>query len=129
MNNLFKNIFAGLEKFKGGNEENAVGIDIGSSMIKVVEIKKKGGKAILETYGAIALGPYDLLDAGRVTNLSVEKVSEALKEVLKQSGVNNISPAFSIPRLRPPDFRPLRFFCRLPPGFFSLSTRGVFCLL
>ena len=97
MNNLFKNIFAGLEKFKGGNEENAVGIDIGSSMIKVVEIKKKGGKAILETYGAIALGPYDLLDAGRVTNLSVEKVSEALKEVLKQSGVNNISPAFSIP--------------------------------
>jgi len=90
MNNLFKNIFAGLEKFKGGNEENAVGIDIGSSMIKVVEIK-------LETYGAIALGPYDLLDAGRVTNLSVEKVSEALKEVLKQSGVNNISPAFSIP--------------------------------
>lgn len=81
----------------GGAETSAVGVDIGSSAIKVVEIKIKGGKAILETYGAIALGPYDSLDVGRVTNLSVEKLADALKEVIKQSGVTNTSPAFSIP--------------------------------
>ena len=81
----------------GGGEERAVGIDIGSSAIKVVEIKKKGGKAILETYGAIALGPYADLDAGRTTNLPIEKVIEALKEVIKQSQTGSSSPALAIP--------------------------------
>ena len=52
---------------------------------------------MLETYGAIALGPYDTLDIGRVTNLSVEKLSDAVREVLKQSGVTASSAAFSIP--------------------------------
>lgn len=97
MANLLKNIFSGIGKLGGGGENTAVGIDIGSSAIKVVELKRKGGKAILETYGAIALGPYVSLDAGRVTNLSIDKVTEALKEVLKQSGVNTSSAAFSIP--------------------------------
>ena len=83
---MFQNFISKLSKLRGGAENTAVGIDIGSSGIKIVEIKRKSGKAILETYGAIALGPYDGLDAGRVTNLSVEKVAEALKEVLKQSG-------------------------------------------
>ncbi len=97
MDNPLRKFFSSLSNLGGGAENSAVGVDIGSSAIKVVEIKTKGGKAILETYGAIALGPYDGLDAGRVTNLSVEKVAEALKEVLKQSGVVTTSPAFSIP--------------------------------
>jgi type IV pilus assembly protein PilM len=94
-NNFLKNILSGLSKNKGG--DSAVGVDIGSSSIKVVEIKRKGGKAVLETYGAIALGPYADVDAGRVTNLPIEKTILALKEVLKQSGVENNSLAFSIP--------------------------------
>ncbi|MES3031757.1 MAG: type IV pilus assembly protein PilM [Patescibacteria group bacterium] len=97
MDNPLKKFFGSLGNFGSGKEDSAVGIDIGSSSIKVVEIKRKGGKAILETYGAIALGPYDNLDAGRVTNLSVEKLAEALKEVLKQSGVTLKEGALSIP--------------------------------
>lgn len=97
MDNPLKKIFGDISKLVGGTEDSAVGIDIGSSAIKVVEIKRKGGKAILETYGAIALGPYDDADAGRVTNLKVEKTVEALKEVLNQSGVSTTSGAFSIP--------------------------------
>ena len=97
MNNPFKKFFSNLGKLATNAESSAVGIDIGSSAIKVVEIKKKGGRAILETYGALALGPYDNLDMGRVTNLSVEKIAEALKEVLKQSGATVGSGAFSIP--------------------------------
>lgn len=96
MSNLLKNLFSGFGKL-GGSEDSAVGIDIGSSAIKVVEIKKKGGKAVLETYGAIALGPYADVEAGRVTNLPVEKVVLALKEVLKQSGVTSTSLAISVP--------------------------------
>ncbi len=92
-----KKIFSGLNIFGGGSVSSAVGIDIGSSAIKVVEIKKKGGKAVLETYGAISLGSYAETDSGRVTNLPIEKITEALKEVLKQSGVSTSAAAFSIP--------------------------------
>jgi len=97
MNNPFGDIFSRISNFMSGEVSTALGIDIGSSAIKVVEIKKKGGKAILETYGSIALGPYDSQDVGKVTNLPIDKISEALKEVLKQSGVTISSGAFSIP--------------------------------
>ncbi|OGJ04377.1 hypothetical protein A3F97_02570 [Candidatus Nomurabacteria bacterium RIFCSPLOWO2_12_FULL_41_10] len=97
MNNLLKNLFSSFSRLQGSDGNSAVGVDIGSSAIKVVEIKRKGGKAVLETYGAIALGPYADLDAGRVTNLPIEKIVLALQEVLKQSGVTGASPALSIP--------------------------------
>ncbi len=97
MNNPIKNFFSNLNFLIGSESGHALGVDIGSSAIKVVEIKKRGGKAVLETYGAIALGPYVDTEVGRVTNPSVEKIVEALKEVLKQSGVTTASSAFSIP--------------------------------
>ncbi len=97
MNNPFKDIFSSIGNLVGGEESSALGIDIGSSAIKVVEIKRKGGKAILETYGSIALGPFASLDVGAITSLPVDKLSEALKEVLKQSGVSITSAALSIP--------------------------------
>ncbi len=97
MNNPVKNFLSNLNLFKGGDGDSSVGIDIGSSAIKVVEIKKRGGKAVLETYGSISLGSYADVDVGRVTNLPIDKTIEALKEVLKQSGVTTTSSAFSIP--------------------------------
>lgn len=100
MNNPFKNIlanFSSLGSFKGDDGDTAIGVDIGSSAIKVVEIKRKGGKAVLETYGAIALGPYADVDAGRVTNLPIEKVVLAMQEVLKQSAVTSKTLALAIP--------------------------------
>ena len=97
MDNPLKKIFGSIGNLAGGKEDSAVGIDIGSSAIKVVEIKKKGGKTILETYGAIALAPYDNQDVGNVVNLTVPKIAEALTEVLKQSGVIAKVGAFSIP--------------------------------
>ena len=97
MENKIKKFLSGMGLFGGNSGNRAVGIDIGSSEIKVVEIKKKGGKAVLETYGAISLGSYADLDAGRVTYLPIEKSVEALKEVLKQSGVTTTSAALAIP--------------------------------
>ena len=100
MDNPFKKIFSNLGSgisLGGGGSDNAVGIDIGSSAIKVVEIKKKKGKAVLETYGSISLGPYADLDVGRITNLPVDKTIEALKEVLKQSAITSNSGAIAVP--------------------------------
>lgn len=97
MNNLLKNLFLSFSKIGDAGGDSAVGIDIGSSAIKVVEIKRKGGKAVLETYGAIALGPYADLEAGSVTNLPIEKIVLALQEVLKQSGITTNSIALAVP--------------------------------
>jgi len=97
MDNPLKKLFGGANLFGGGGGDHALGIDIGTSAIKVVEIKKKGARAVLETYGAIALGPYAEEDVGRVTNLPIEKTVEALREVLKQAGTTTDSAALAIP--------------------------------
>ena len=48
MDNPIKNLFGNFKLFGGGSGGSALGVDIGSSAIKVVEIKKRGGKAVLE---------------------------------------------------------------------------------
>lgn len=120
MSNLLKNLLAGLQKFRKGGEDSVVGIDIGSSAIKVVEIKKKGGRAVLETYGAIALGPYADLEAGQVTNLSVEKAALALREVLKQSDAMGNALALAIPVQSS-----LIFTLELPPQVLEAEMSAV----
>ncbi|MFA7285544.1 MAG: type IV pilus assembly protein PilM [Candidatus Paceibacterota bacterium] len=101
MDNPFKKILDTVSSMVSGGGDSsggsALGIDIGTSSIKIVEIKKKGGKAMLETYGAIALGPYAGTELGTATNLSIEKVVEALKEVLQQSGTTTTSVALAVP--------------------------------
>lgn len=77
--------------------ESALGIDIGSSAIKVVQLKKKGGKAILETYGAISLGPYAKSDIGSVTNLEPTEIVKALIDVMKESNVTTKKGIIAIP--------------------------------
>lgn len=100
MPSIFSKILDGFKNVANKNinsgNESAVGIDIGTSSIKVVEIKKQGGKAMLETYGSIALGPYADLKLGAITNLPLEKITEALNEVFKQSGINSREVAISV---------------------------------
>lgn len=77
-------------------DTKVLGIDIGSSSIKVVQLKKQGGKAILETYGEIALGPYAGTDLGRATVQGAEKIAEAVKDLLRESNTNTLNSGLSI---------------------------------
>ncbi len=79
------------------SSESVVGIDIGASSVKVVQLKKKGSKAVLETYGALALGPYGGSDVGTITNLPVDKLAQALTDVTRESGVTTPEASVSIP--------------------------------
>jgi type IV pilus assembly protein PilM len=81
------------------SEGEALGVDIGSSAIKVVQLKKKGGKAVLETYGVLSLGPYGGLEVGVSTNLKTDDLSKALLDVMKESNVTTKSAVISIPSL------------------------------
>ncbi|MFA6407853.1 MAG: type IV pilus assembly protein PilM [Candidatus Paceibacterota bacterium] len=78
-------------------EKSVLGVDIGSSSLKVVQLRKEKGQAVLETYGELALGPYAGGDVGQATSLSQEQVVETLKDLLREAKVTTTSCGVSIP--------------------------------
>jgi len=83
--------------FGGGQETGVLGIDIGSSAIKVVQIRKKAGAAVLETYGELSLGGYAATAVGRSVQLPTDTLSQALRDVLVESNVTTKDCAIAIP--------------------------------
>ena len=81
-------------------EQSVLGVDIGSSSLKVVQLRKEHGKAVLETYGELALGPYAGSVAGAATALSAEEIAESLKDLLREAKVTSKSAGVSIPFAR-----------------------------
>lgn len=79
---------------KGGS---VLGIDVSSSTIKVVQVGKKHGKIVLETYGELALGPYAGIAPGKATILSPQKLSEALVDLLREAKTSTTVCGVSIP--------------------------------
>ncbi len=96
LNQFLENPLSFFSKFQK-KTDSVIGIDIGSSFLKVVQLKKKRGKAILETYGELALGPYADLELGRATNLPVNKIIEALNDLFKEANITTKSGALSLP--------------------------------
>lgn len=77
-----------LDNFLGKPSPSVIGIDIGSSSIKVVQLRKKGSQALLETYGELSLGPYAGVSVGQATNLPQDKIIQALHDLLIEKEVN-----------------------------------------
>lgn len=90
--------FSKFLSFDSGTDEHGVlGIDLGSSSIKVVQLKEQKGAPILVTYGELQLGPYAGVEMGRATNLEPSKLATALKDIIKESGVNTKSAGVAVP--------------------------------
>lgn len=81
-------------------EKSVLGVDIGSSSLKVVQLRKEGGRAILETYGELSLGQYAGREVGQATSLSAEQIAETLKDLLHEAEVTTKSCGVSIPFAR-----------------------------
>ncbi len=81
-------------------EESVLGVDIGSSSLKVVQLRKERGQAVLETYGELSLGPYGGGEVGQATNLSVEQITTTLKDLLREAKVTATGCGVSIPYAR-----------------------------
>ncbi|USN87547.1 MAG: pilus assembly protein PilM [Candidatus Nomurabacteria bacterium] len=90
--NLFSDVTA-----KSSDSDRVVGIDIGSSSIKVVEVQEKGGILTLTTYGELQLGPYANQEIGQSVTLDAKKEQQALVDVLRESAVKAKSAVFSMP--------------------------------
>lgn len=94
LSGVFSKLKAGLSKKDG---ESVVGLDIGTASIKIVQIAERKGSAVLETYGEIALGPYNEAEVGQASAPPVEKVSEALKDVMKEANVTATAGGVAVP--------------------------------
>ena len=77
--------------------QSVIGVDIGSSSLKVVQLRRENGTAILETYGELALGPYAGFEVGQATNLPAAKIAECLTDLLREANVTTKDAGLSIP--------------------------------
>jgi type IV pilus assembly protein PilM len=83
--------------FVTDKNKSVLGIDVGPSSIKMVQLKKKKGRAILETYGELSLGPYGDTEVGRATNLPADKLAQAVTDLLRESNTTTNRCGVSIP--------------------------------
>lgn len=88
-----------LSKLFGGTSKSksVIGVDIGSSSLKVVQLRREGGTAVLETYGELALGPYAGVEVGQATNMPAAKIAETLNDLLREANVTTRDAGISIP--------------------------------
>lgn len=77
--------------------KSVLGIDISSSTIRLVQIGRSKGRAILETYGELNLGPYAGIEGARSTSLSPDKLSDALVDLMKEAKTSTIECGVAIP--------------------------------
>lgn len=89
---FFTKIFGGPK-----GKKSVIGVDIGSSSLKVVQLRREGGTAVLETYGELSLGPYAGFEVGQATNLSAAVITETLNDLLREANVTTKDAGVSIP--------------------------------
>ena len=93
----FLNSVPFLQKIFKKKSKSFLGVDIGASAIKVVQLKKEKGVAVLETYGELSLGPLAGVATGQATNLSEKQISGALVDLIEEARVSVSSCGASIP--------------------------------
>ncbi len=98
---MFGNLNQLLAKIKPFIEQNrnssVLGVDIGTSSIKLVQLRKDKGVIVLETYGEIALGPFGGEEIGQATNLQPDKIAEAIKDLMREANVTATVCGASVP--------------------------------
>ncbi|MCA9361986.1 type IV pilus assembly protein PilM [Candidatus Kaiserbacteria bacterium] len=93
---LIGNIFSSLQAGDSA-ASGVVGIDIGSSSIKVVELQERNDVITLTTYGEVQLGPYVGKEVGQSATLEAKQEQEALVDVIRESAVKARSAVFAMP--------------------------------
>ncbi|MFH1859300.1 MAG: type IV pilus assembly protein PilM [Patescibacteria group bacterium] len=102
MLNFLNKIFSA-KKFRRlfiNKEKGVLGIDIGSSSIKIVHLVEREGRVVLENYGELALGPYVGLSVGQTTSLDQPQIKTALIDIFREADITAIAgkyAALSIP--------------------------------
>ena len=80
----FGKLFKKIQNAGPKGDSSVLGIDIGASSAKIVQLRASRGIAVLETYGEISLGPYANQPIGKVVKLSPEKAAEAIIDLMRE---------------------------------------------
>jgi type IV pilus assembly protein PilM len=93
---FISNIFSSIQQ-SGGVSGGVLGIDIGSSSMKVVELQERKGVITLVTYGEVQLGPYAGKQIGESVILDPKQEQEALVDLIRESAAKARSAVFAMP--------------------------------
>ncbi|KKS77545.1 MAG: Type IV pilus assembly protein PilM [Parcubacteria group bacterium GW2011_GWC1_43_11b] len=95
---LFNNLLSDLTKtFSRQKSDSVFGLDIGLSSVKVVQLKRRRGRVILETYGELATGPYGGLAVGQAVNLTLDNLKKLVADLFKEANITTKTGVMSIP--------------------------------
>lgn len=99
MANIFQDITKNFSSlFKSKSRGSVIGVDIGSSGIKIVQLKNDNGIAVLETYGTVSFGSY-VPNAynGQAVNPNHDQTIQAIKDLVKEANITTLESAVAIP--------------------------------
>jgi type IV pilus assembly protein PilM len=65
--------------------QGVIGVDVGSSALKIVQLHAQKGIATLDTYGELQIGPYDGVEIGKNARLRPDKLVEAFVDILREA--------------------------------------------
>ncbi|OHA04466.1 MAG: hypothetical protein A2934_00710, partial [Candidatus Sungbacteria bacterium RIFCSPLOWO2_01_FULL_47_10] len=103
----------------GTGSAGYVGIDVGASSVKVVELRKEKDRAVLKSYGELKTAPYfkrtaeEISGTGGFLRYLETDIAAMLHDVLRESNITSKQAVFSIPTVSA--FIMLIDFPRLPP--------------
>jgi type IV pilus assembly protein PilM len=91
-------LFSSLRAKPATASKRVVGIDIGASSIKVVELQNRDSVVTLTTYGELELGPYqDEKAIGEAVTVSAQIERQALVDILREAAVKARNAVFAMP--------------------------------
>ena len=80
-----------------GDDKSVLGIDIGASSLKLLQLRREKERALLETYGELSTGLYQTQESGRAFLLQEEQITEMLKDLKKEAGAKASEGVVGIP--------------------------------
>ncbi len=86
-----------LSNFIKNKDQKVIGVDIGSSSVKIVQLHKTSGKVYLDSYGEFSLASYVNKVVGQATSLPIEKIVAGTSSLLLDSNINTKVAGMAIP--------------------------------
>ncbi len=78
-------------------KKNYLGIDIGASTVKLVELEKDENRYILKNYGIYPLKIYSKQPGLEVNKFANEEIAEIIRSIISEAGIEAKETFFSIP--------------------------------
>ena len=79
------------------HDQRVIGLDIGSASVKLVQLRFEKERALLETYGEVAAGPYQEAPVGKAVSLKEDRLGEVIRDVWRESGAKSRKVIVGIP--------------------------------